>query len=199
MSRVAMLHVYNVLFMVQRGEISEQLRARSLVTYVAGLFRSIRFGVAESHGRGAALQLNTFLGSGAVTLDSVTGRYSVQLARLELSVAGLVARLCTLQHTGDREVSVSSRGRGRSSSLHVSGCGGRAGAAGRAGRGDLRQPGEAGPGAGGHQTLLPPGGGELPTAQQVVEAPTSCLMRNWTIENLIMEKYLREFFSSLVF
>ena len=64
MSRVAMLHVYNVLFMVQRGEISEQLRARSLVTYVAGLFRSIRFGVAESHGRGAALQLNTFLGSG---------------------------------------------------------------------------------------------------------------------------------------
>ena len=84
------------------------------------MFRSIRFGVAESHGRGAALQLNTFLGSGAVTLDSVTGRYSVQLARLEQSVAGLVARLCTLQHTGDREVSVSARGRGRSSSLFVS-------------------------------------------------------------------------------
>ena len=119
-SRVAMLHVYNVLFMVQRGEISEQLRARSLVTYVAGLFRSIRFGVAESHGRGAALQLNTFLGSGAVTLDSVTGRYSVQLARLEQSVAGLVARLCTLQHTGDREVSVSAKGREMSSSLFVS-------------------------------------------------------------------------------
>ena len=83
------------------------------------MFRSIRFGVAESHGRGAALQLNTFLGSGAVTLDSSTGRYSVHLARLEQSVAGLVARLCTLQHAGDREVSGQCRGRERSSSLYV--------------------------------------------------------------------------------
>ena len=76
------------------------------------MFRSIRFGVAESHGRGAALQLNTFLGSGAVTLDSVTGRYSVHLARLEQSVAGLVARICTLQHAGDREVSGQCQGTG---------------------------------------------------------------------------------------
>ena len=40
-----MLHLYNVLYMIQRGEISEQLRARSLVTYVAGLFRSIIYNI----------------------------------------------------------------------------------------------------------------------------------------------------------
>ena len=35
--------VYNILYMIQRGELSEDLREKSLVTYVAGLFRSIRF------------------------------------------------------------------------------------------------------------------------------------------------------------
>ena len=40
-----MLHVSNGLYMIQRGEISEQLRARSLVTYVAGLFRSLIYNI----------------------------------------------------------------------------------------------------------------------------------------------------------
>ena len=36
-----------------------------------------RFGVAESHGRGAALQLNTFLGDTAVTFHAEEGKYQV--------------------------------------------------------------------------------------------------------------------------
>ena len=86
--------VYNILYMIKRGELSEELREKSLVTYVAGLFRSIRcmsilsfieclmsplrFGVAESHGRGAALQLNTFLEDGAVSYNSSSGKYEVR-------------------------------------------------------------------------------------------------------------------------
>lgn len=38
-----MMGVYNILYMIQRGELREDLREKSLVTYVAGLFRSIRF------------------------------------------------------------------------------------------------------------------------------------------------------------
>ena len=37
-----MMGVYNILYMIKRGELSEELREKSLVTYVAGLFRSIR-------------------------------------------------------------------------------------------------------------------------------------------------------------
>ena len=37
-----------------------------------------RFGVAESHGRGAALQLNTFLNDGAVTYNNGSGKYEVK-------------------------------------------------------------------------------------------------------------------------
>ena len=80
--------------MIERGELSVDLREKSLVTYVAGLFRkircrsifaiectynvSLRFGVAESHGRGAALQLNTFIEDGAVSYSSSSGKYEVR-------------------------------------------------------------------------------------------------------------------------
>ena len=37
-----------------------------------------RFGVAESHGRGAALQLNTYLNDGAVTYNNGSGKYEVR-------------------------------------------------------------------------------------------------------------------------
>ena len=37
-----MMGVYNILYMIERGELSVALREKSLVTYVAGLFRSIR-------------------------------------------------------------------------------------------------------------------------------------------------------------
>ena len=37
----------------------------------------LRFGVAESHGRGAALQLNTYLEDGAVTYNNNSGKYEV--------------------------------------------------------------------------------------------------------------------------
>ena len=37
-----MMGVYNILYMIERGELSVDLREKSLVTYVAGLFRSIR-------------------------------------------------------------------------------------------------------------------------------------------------------------
>ena len=37
----------------------------------------VRFGVAESHGRGAALQLNTYLGDNAVLFNADTNKYQV--------------------------------------------------------------------------------------------------------------------------
>ena len=42
-AKADVMGVYNILYMIQRGELSEDLREKSLVTYVAGLFRSIRF------------------------------------------------------------------------------------------------------------------------------------------------------------
>jgi hypothetical protein len=58
---------YNVLYMIDRKELPKDFRDKLLVSYFAGLFRSTRFGVAEAHGKGAAMQINRFLEEGAAT------------------------------------------------------------------------------------------------------------------------------------
>ncbi len=93
---------YNVLYMIQRGEFPADFREKLLVSYFAGLFRSIRFGIAEAHGRGAAVQINRFLEEGAAAFDESKGRFHVNTDRLESAIRSLVHDLCVLQHRGDR-------------------------------------------------------------------------------------------------
>ena len=56
-----MMGVYNILYMIERGELSEDLREKSLVTYVAGLFRSIRFMTITRPGVDIGMHRNHFL------------------------------------------------------------------------------------------------------------------------------------------
>jgi len=96
--------IYNILFMVQKEEFPEDFKNKVLFTYIAGLFRSIRFGVAEAHGKGAALQLNTYLRDGAVVFLPEVGRYQVNFKKLEESITKLVKNICTWQHNGNKKV-----------------------------------------------------------------------------------------------
>jgi len=96
--------VYNILFMVQKGELPEDFANKALFTYIAGLFRSIRFGVAEAHGKGAAMQLNTYLKEGSVVFLPESGKYQVNFKMLEESIKNLVKNICTWQHNGDKKV-----------------------------------------------------------------------------------------------
>jgi hypothetical protein len=93
---------YNVLFMIRRGEFPAAFREELLVSYFAGLFRSIRFGIAEAHGRGAAVQINRFLEEGAALFDDNAARFRVDPGKLETSIRSLVADICGIQHRGDR-------------------------------------------------------------------------------------------------
>jgi hypothetical protein len=92
---------YNILYMIKRGELPKELHDRLLVSYFAGLFRSVRFGVAEAHGQAAALQINRYLDEGAARFDPATKRFSVDVTKLEGAIGKLVHDLCVLQWDGD--------------------------------------------------------------------------------------------------
>lgn len=92
---------YNILYMMQRGEMPKKLKKQLLLSYFAGLFRSVRFGVAEAHGKGAAFQINRYLEDGAATFDAKTGRFDVNFEKLEKSIEKLVHDVCVMQHEGD--------------------------------------------------------------------------------------------------
>ena len=93
---------YNILYLVKRGELPKDLHDKLLVSYFAGLFRSTRFGVAEAHGQGAALQINRYLEEGGAKLDPTSKKLTVDLVKLEASIGKLVRDLCVLQWNGDK-------------------------------------------------------------------------------------------------
>ena len=69
-------------------------------TYLASMFRSIRFGINEAHGRGVIVQLNYFLDNGGVTVAQ-DGTFAVTPARIKQNVTDLTRDLMTMQATGD--------------------------------------------------------------------------------------------------
>jgi len=101
-AKADVMGAYNVLYMIERGEFPKDMRDKLLVSYFAGLFRSARFGVAEAHGKGAALQINRLVEAGAATVDPASGKFTVDLDRLETAISDLVRDICTIQHAGDK-------------------------------------------------------------------------------------------------
>ena len=93
---------WNVLYMIDRGHFEKSYRRPFLVTYFAGLFRSIRFGIGEAHGRGAAVQLNYFIEKGGAKRNPATGSYQVDPERLEVLIGELTKEICVLQAAGDK-------------------------------------------------------------------------------------------------
>jgi hypothetical protein len=69
-------------------------------TYLASSFRTLRFGLQDSHAKGMAVQFNYFLDKGAF-IANADGTFSVDLDKIKEAVAGLDRVLLTLEATGD--------------------------------------------------------------------------------------------------
>ncbi|MBB4659502.1 dipeptidyl-peptidase 3 family protein [Parvularcula dongshanensis] len=94
---------WNILYMMDRGEMPAEERENFLATYVTGLFRAMRFGIGEAHGRGAAFQYDAFREAGALTPEPGTGLYRIDFERLETAIRDLTAQVVTIQGDGDYE------------------------------------------------------------------------------------------------
>ena len=86
--------------LIDKGVVDRSLERAIYTTFLASTFRSIRFGIDEAHGRGVAIQLNTFLDTGAVTVGN-DGTFAVDHGRIRDAVEGLTRRLMTIQAAGD--------------------------------------------------------------------------------------------------
>jgi hypothetical protein len=88
--------------MIRRGVIPPEKRPAIYTTYLAGIFRLVRFGTAQSHGVAGAIALNWINEHGGI-LVSDDGRYSVDEEKFATAVSGLLEELLTIQYTGDYE------------------------------------------------------------------------------------------------
>jgi hypothetical protein len=86
--------------LIDNGALDRSLERSIHATFLASTFRSIRFGINEAHGRAVAIQLNTFLDTGAVIADP-GGTFSVDHTKIRKTVEDLTRRLMMLQARGD--------------------------------------------------------------------------------------------------
>jgi len=87
-------------YLVDHQKLDKSLDQTMYVTYLASMFRSIRFGITEAHGRGVAIQLNYFLDNGGVTVAQ-DGTFAVNPERIKQNVLDLTRDLMTMQAMGD--------------------------------------------------------------------------------------------------
>ena len=89
-------------WLADHGVISKEQLAEDYISYVAGNFRTMRFGVAEPHGRAEMMEFSYLMEQGAVTRDATTGRYSVVLEKMPETIAAMAKELLEQEATGDR-------------------------------------------------------------------------------------------------
>jgi hypothetical protein len=70
-------------------------------SYVAGIFRTVRFGVAEAHGQAEMMEFNYLSERGVIQRQS-SGRYAIDYERMPGGIRDLAKELLEIEATGDR-------------------------------------------------------------------------------------------------
>jgi hypothetical protein len=89
-------------WLIRQGALPSQKRPEYYASYIGGIFRTVRFGVAEAHGRAEMIEFNYLAERGAVTRDAATARYSIAMERMPVAIAALAKELLEQEATGDR-------------------------------------------------------------------------------------------------
>jgi hypothetical protein len=97
------LGLYMVSRLHEAGELGEVDLHDNYVTFMASVFRSIRFGASSAHGKANMVRFNFFAEHGAFVRDPEKGTYRVDFERMQDAMAALSELLLTLQGDGDYE------------------------------------------------------------------------------------------------
>ncbi len=92
---------YNILYMMDLGELPKSEKKAFLATYFTGLFRAMRFGINSAHGGGAAYQYNYLKEQGAFDWDERQKRFVLDFDKLEQGISDLTAEIVILQANGN--------------------------------------------------------------------------------------------------
>lgn len=95
------LGLYIVSKLNEMGELGEKDLMTNYVTFMAGIFRSVRFGAASAHGKANMIRFYYFQDAGAFSRDEATGTYSVNFDKMKVAMQNLTNEIITLQGDGD--------------------------------------------------------------------------------------------------
>jgi hypothetical protein len=97
------LGLYMVSELQKAGELGDVDLRDYYVTFMASVFRSIRFGASEAHGKANMVRFNFFVENGAFIRNPESGKYRVDFDQMNNAMEALSRKLLILQGDGDYE------------------------------------------------------------------------------------------------
>ena len=100
------LGMFNNMYMIDKGVLPKEFENEMWVTFLAGTFRSVRFGINEAHGGGNAIIYNYLLESGAYEFDKNSEKVKVNFEKIYPALKELANKVLMIQATGDYQASL---------------------------------------------------------------------------------------------
>ena len=100
-SKADVTGIASVPLLVAKGLIPKEREAEIYTSYLAGMFRSMRFGATQAHGLGVLIQWNFLREKGAFLQDPATGKFKVEGTKIKGAVAELSRALLVLDGDGN--------------------------------------------------------------------------------------------------
>jgi hypothetical protein len=100
-SKADILGLWVVYKLTEMGEFSDKDLMDNFVTFMAGIFRSVRFGAASAHGKANMIRFYYFQEKGAFERDEATGTYRVNFEKMKQAMIDLSDLVLTVQAEGD--------------------------------------------------------------------------------------------------
>jgi hypothetical protein len=94
--------MYGLAFLVAHGALPRERLAEYYSSYVAGIFRTVRFGTGEAHGRAEMMEFNFLVEQGAIVRDPKSGRYVIDFAKIPEALSTLTREVLQIEATGNR-------------------------------------------------------------------------------------------------
>lgn len=96
------LGLYMITQLFERGEIETGTLEDYYTTFMASIFRSVRFGASSAHGKANMIRFNYFANQGAFTRNA-EGQYAINMGKMRQAMNDLSEKILTLQGDGDYE------------------------------------------------------------------------------------------------
>ncbi|HEX3072585.1 MAG TPA: peptidase [Ignavibacteriales bacterium] len=95
------LGMYNNIYMIDKGLYQKGYEKQIYATFLAGIFRSVRFGIGEAHGAANAIIYNFLLEKGAYEYDAANKKVKINEEKISPAVKELAHVILTIQANGD--------------------------------------------------------------------------------------------------
>ena len=94
--------MFGLKWMVDHGVLPKEKIEEYYASYIAGIFRTVRFGTGEAHGKAEMMEFNYLSERGAIKRET-SGRYAIDYEAMPGAVSDLAKELLEIEATGDRD------------------------------------------------------------------------------------------------